>query len=65
MTIFICNERLLMRENGSGTRYAIEAFFKERGIKVQNPITIASNEAIKEYVMAGLGIGIIGSILLH
>jgi DNA-binding transcriptional LysR family regulator len=61
----LLNERLLMRENGSGTRYAIEAFFKERGIKVQNPITIASNEAIKESVMAGLGIGIISRHALN
>jgi DNA-binding transcriptional LysR family regulator len=59
------NERLLMRENGSGTRYAIEAFFKERGIKMQNPITIASNEAIKESVMAGLGIAIISRHALN
>jgi DNA-binding transcriptional LysR family regulator len=61
----LLNERLLMRENGSGTRYAIEAFFKERGIKMQNPITIASNEAIKESVMAGLGIAIISRHALN
>jgi DNA-binding transcriptional LysR family regulator len=58
-------ERLLMRENGSGTRYAIEAFFKENRIKMQNPITIASNEAIKESVMAGLGIAIISQHALN
>lgn len=61
----LLNERLLMRENGSGTRYAIEAFFKERGLKMQNPITIASNEAIKESVMAGLGIAIISRHALN
>jgi DNA-binding transcriptional LysR family regulator len=52
-------ERLLMREKGSGTRYAIEAFFRQNGMEMQSPITIASNEAIKESVMAGLGISII------
>ncbi len=61
----LLNERLLMRENGSGTRYAIEAFFKDRGLKMQNPITIASNEAIKESVMAGLGIAIISRHALN
>lgn len=55
----LVGERLLMREKGSGTRYAIEAFFKQQGMKMQNPTTIASNEAIKESVMAGLGIAIL------
>lgn len=55
----LLNERLLMREQGSGTRYAIERFFKEQNMAMQSPTTIASNEAIKESVMAGLGIAII------
>jgi DNA-binding transcriptional LysR family regulator len=59
------HERLLMRENGSGTRYAIEAFFREHKIKMQNSITIASNEAIKESVMAGLGIAIVSRHALN
>ncbi|OFA30482.1 LysR family transcriptional regulator [Glaciecola punicea] len=58
-------ERLLMRENGSGTRFAIEAFFKNKNVKMQNPITIASNEAIKESVMAGLGIAIVSRHALN
>lgn len=61
----LMGERLLMRENGSGTRYAIEAFFRGRNIKMQNPTTIASNEAIKESVMAGLGIAIISRHALN
>jgi len=55
----LLNERLLMREIGSGTRYAIERFFKQQNMDMQSPITIASNEAIKESVMAGLGIAIV------
>ena len=54
-----------MRENGSGTRYAIEKFFADRKLKLQNPITIASNEAIKESVMAGLGIAILSRHALN
>lgn len=58
-------ERLLMRENGSGTRYAIERFFNQHGLRMQQPATIASNEAIKESVMAGLGIAILSRHALN
>ncbi|MFC4701189.1 LysR family transcriptional regulator [Glaciecola siphonariae] len=58
-------ERLLMRENGSGTRYAIERFFNQQGLQMQQPATIASNEAIKESVMAGLGIAILSRHALN
>jgi DNA-binding transcriptional LysR family regulator len=53
------HERLLMREVGSGTRYAIEKFFQLHNLTMQRPVTIASNEAIKESVVAGLGISIL------
>ncbi len=55
----IRNERLLIREKGSGTRFAIERFFAERGAPETRMLTIASNEAIKESVVAGLGVAII------
>ncbi|MEM0912957.1 MAG: LysR family transcriptional regulator, partial [Pseudomonadota bacterium] len=52
-------ERFLIREKGSGTRFAVERFFKQYGEPNLRPLTIASNEAIKESVVAGLGIAII------
>jgi DNA-binding transcriptional LysR family regulator len=55
----LSNERLLIREQGSGTRFAIQRFFDQQGYSLQKSVTIASNEAIKESVMAGLGIAII------
>jgi DNA-binding transcriptional LysR family regulator len=58
-------ERLLIREQGSGTRFAIERFFHAHKLKLQNPVTIASNEAIKECVMAGLGVAIISRYVLN
>jgi len=61
----LSSERLLMREQGSGTRYAIERFFGQQGLIMQTPITIASNEAIKESVMAGLGIAIVSRHVLN
>lgn len=61
----LVGERLLMREQGSGTRYAIERFFQEHKLALQHPVTIASNEAIKESVMAGLGIAIVSRHALN
>jgi DNA-binding transcriptional LysR family regulator len=58
-------ERLLIREQGSGTRFAIERFFQAHKLNLQHPVTIASNEAIKESVMAGLGIAIISRHALN
>jgi len=52
-------ERFLIREKGSGTRFAVEGFFKQHGEPKLRPLGIASNEAIKESVVAGLGVAII------
>jgi DNA-binding transcriptional LysR family regulator len=60
----LAHERLLMREEGSGTRYAIEGFFQQHNLTMQHPVTIASNEAIKESVVAGLGISILSRYAL-
>lgn len=53
------NEPFLMRENGSGTRFAIENFLSKHQEKVNVRMTIESNEAIKHSVMSGLGISIL------
>lgn len=55
----LVQQPLLMRERGSGTRYAIEKHFKEKDVNLQIRMTIESNEAIKHAVMAGLGISIL------
>jgi DNA-binding transcriptional LysR family regulator len=57
----LSDERLLMREAGSGTRYAIEQFLNKSGHTPKSTMTIASNEAIKEGVVSGLGISILSS----
>lgn len=57
----LCNEPFLMREKGSGTRYAIEELFKEHGLQPNIKMTIESNEAIKHSVMSKLGISIISA----
>lgn len=61
----LANERWLIREQGSGTRYAIERHLEKTGQRLPTLITIASNEAIKESVVAGLGISILSRHALH
>ncbi|MEW6982199.1 LysR family transcriptional regulator [Colwelliaceae bacterium 6471] len=57
----ICDEPFLMREKGSGTRYAIEEFLRSHQAKVNVKMTIESNEAIKHCVMSKLGISILSA----
>ncbi|MHB8347499.1 MAG: LysR family transcriptional regulator [Acidiferrobacterales bacterium] len=52
-------ETFLMREPGSGTRIAMERFFAERGIRLKTGMEVGSNEAIKQSVQAGLGLGLL------
>jgi DNA-binding transcriptional LysR family regulator len=53
------DEVFLTRERGSGTRSAIERFFEQHGVKLNTGMEIASNEAIKQSVQAGLGLGLL------
>ena len=52
-------ERFLVREHASGTRSAMERFFTERGVTLASGMEMNSNEAIKQAVQAGLGLGIV------
>jgi DNA-binding transcriptional LysR family regulator len=53
------DEVFLVREPGSGTRMAMERFFAERHIRIQTGMEVGSNEAIKQSVQAGLGLGLL------
>ena len=53
------DEVFLTRERGSGTRSAIERFFEQHGVQLNTGMEIASNEAIKQSVQAGLGLGLL------
>ena len=57
----LCQAPFLMREKGSGTRYAIEQLFKQHKLQANIKMTIESNEAIKHSVMSKLGISIISA----
>lgn len=53
------DEHFVVRETGSGTRSAIQRFFEEHGVIFHTGIEMSSNEAIKQAVEAGLGLGIV------
>lgn len=57
----ICKEPFIMREEGSGTRFAIEEFMRQQKASLNIKMTIESNEAIKHAVMSRLGISILSA----
>ncbi|MBK6447921.1 MAG: LysR family transcriptional regulator [Saprospiraceae bacterium] len=52
------NLPLIFREKGSGTRQTMESFIANNNIKVLKKMELASNEAVKQAVLAGLGYSI-------
>jgi DNA-binding transcriptional LysR family regulator len=57
----LARETFLIREPGSGTRSAMERFFAEKGIAPRISVEMTSNEAIKQSVEAGLGLGVVSN----
>ncbi|MBW8307880.1 MAG: LysR family transcriptional regulator [Thiobacillus sp.] len=55
----LSSEPFLVREAGSGTRAAMTRFFAAKGLELQSSMEMSSNEAIKQAVQAGLGLGIL------
>ncbi|MCE5393888.1 MAG: LysR family transcriptional regulator [Acidithiobacillus sp.] len=55
----LATEPFILREAGSGTRLTAENFLAERGIRLQTRMTLSSNEAVKQLVAGGLGLGIL------
>lgn len=55
----LASEPFLVREAGSGTRGAMTRFFDARGLALHTSMELSSNEAIKQAVQAGLGLGIL------
>ncbi len=49
---------LIFREKGSGTRQTMEEFFKNNSVPVLKKLTLTSNEAIKQALLAGFGYSI-------
>lgn len=55
----ITGEALIAREAGSGTRSAMEEFFAGQSQRPRIGMEMGSNDAIKQAVVAGLGIGFV------
>ncbi len=55
----LTEEVLVLRESGSGTRATVERYLAQRKIAYRPGCELSSNEAVKQAVQAGLGIGIV------
>ena len=60
----IASEPFLMRESGSGTRDATLKMFDRHGLAPKVRMELSSNEAIREAILAGLGISILSRYTL-
>ena len=63
----LATEPWLMREAGSGTRTAIERRFAEHNVVLRPRMELGSSEAIKQAILAGLGISALSqhTLVLH
>jgi DNA-binding transcriptional LysR family regulator len=55
----LANEPFLIREQGSGTRMATLKLFEQRGLTPKIRMELNTNEAIREAILAGLGVSIL------
>jgi DNA-binding transcriptional LysR family regulator len=57
----LADQTLLVREPGSGTRAAMERHFAAHGLAWHAGSELGTNEAIKQAVRAGLGLGVVSA----
>ena len=55
----LADQRLLVREDGSATRQVAERALQHAGVKVGASMELGHTEAIKQAVMAGLGVALV------
>jgi DNA-binding transcriptional LysR family regulator len=55
----LAGERFILRESGSGTRMAIDRHFRKQRFKPDIRLELGSNEALRESVAGGLGLGVV------
>lgn len=61
----LSDARFIVRETGSGTRRAAEVFFAKHGMQLNACVEMNRVEAIKQAVMAELGLGIVSAHTLE
>lgn len=60
----VASEQFIVREEGAGTRAAIEAHLSTQGLQLRHQMSIASNEGIKHAVLARMGLAIVPALTL-
>jgi len=55
----LTDERLLLRERGSGTRDHLERYLKTHNVRPYRADELGSNETLKQAAMAGLGVALL------
>jgi len=58
----LADGELLLREQGSGIREAIEHALQAHGMKIHPLLTLTDNEAIKQMVMSGVGAAMVSHL---
>ena len=53
------DQTFVVREQGSGTRTAMQRFFEEHNMSITSSMEMNENEAIKQAVQAGMGLGVV------
>ncbi len=61
----LSQHRFILREKGSGTRMTADQFFRSQKFRPDIRLELGSNEAVKESVAGGLGVGIVSRHVLH
>jgi DNA-binding transcriptional LysR family regulator len=61
----LAERRFILREKGSGTRMAGDQFFRKQKFRPDVRLELGSNEAVKESVAGGLGVGVVSRHALH
>ncbi|WP_024850213.1 LysR family transcriptional regulator [Hydrogenovibrio kuenenii] len=61
----LAKEPFIMREAGSGIRLAVEKVFTEKDLKVNERLTMKTNEAIKHCVVGELGVACVSKHALY
>ncbi len=61
----LCDNELLLREEGSGIREAIEHTLRSQGLTISPLLTLQDNETIKQIVIHGVGAAIVSALTVR
>ena len=61
----LSGEEIVLREQGSGVREAIEDALAQHGVHIRPLFILTNNEAIKQMVMSGVGVAIVSAFTVR